>query len=221
LKFEPGASGTTGVGASVDLDDCLRVVVEGYILGDLDSMKNEIKIKEMGAVCYPMMMAILAGCELLGALTGGGKGHEVKHYWKKWLSKVEPTYGDLDRVAQDLLRNGLMHMYLTKPGIGVRRDHPEQHLREIGGVLVFNCVVLADDFRRSYEDHSKAEIAANRGRAQGRLNELMGDAAKQSERILGEVPAGVIAPLSPAELTGGTIVTGASGVGRLRLDPGA
>jgi hypothetical protein len=186
-------------------------------------------MKEMGAVCYPMMMAVLAGSELLGALTGSKKDHEVEHYWKKWLSKVKPKYGDLDRVAQDLLRNGLMHMYLTKPGIGVRRDESGQHLREVGGALMFNCVVLAGDFRRSYQEHAKAEIEANRGRAQGRLNELMTDAAKKSERILGDLPADVIVPLSPAETTGGaynggTIVTGASGVGPLqdvRPDPGA
>jgi hypothetical protein len=215
MTFARGASGAIGPGApQLDLDECLRVVVEGYLFGDLDSMKNEVTMKEMGAVCYPMMMAVLAGSELLGALTGGRKDHEVEHYWKHWLSKVEPKYGELGRVAQDLLRNGLMHIYLTKPGIGVRRDKPKQHLREIAGALMFNCVVLADDFRRSYEEHAKAEIEAKRGRGQGRLNELMGDATKKSERILGDLHADVIVPLSPAEVAGGTIVTGASGVGR-------
>jgi hypothetical protein len=47
----------------------LEVLIEGYLLGDLESMATEITPKEVGAVGYPMAMAGLAGSELLGALT--------------------------------------------------------------------------------------------------------------------------------------------------------
>lgn len=218
----PGAFGIdfetrppSAVDPGIGLADCLHLVVEGYLLGDLDSMRNEIEMKEMGAVCYPMMMAVLAGTELLGGLTGGPKDGEVAYYWKNSMAAVEPTYGHLGALAQDLLRNGLMHIYLTKPGIGVRRDHPEQHLKfdPVSRARIFNCVVLADHFKRSYYEHAKPLIGENPDVAQTCLDRLMCAAAKKSAQVLAAIPADAFEPLRAGSPTsGGTIVSGASGL---------
>jgi hypothetical protein len=205
----------SAVGPGLGLADCLDLVVEGYLFGDLDSMANEISMKEMGAVCYPMMMAVLAGSELLGGLTGGPKDGEVAYYWRNSMATANAAYGHLGQLAQDLLRNGLMHVYLTKPGIGVRRDRPEQHLTidPMSRVRIFNCVVLADDFRRSYYEHAKARIGEHPEAAQKSLDRLLGAAAKKSAEVLARVPADAFGPMPPGTISGGTIVaTGASGL---------
>ena len=193
-----GASGTTGAADKpLLLDDCLGTIVEEYLFGDLDSM-TALEIKPVGAVCYPIMMAVLAGSELLGVLTGKG-GSGVAHYWEEFMSRVEPTYGQLGELADVLLRNGLMHAYVTKPGVGIRRDDPDAHLTtDASGLHVFNCDVLAEHFKTSYRDHARAAIYADRARAQQRLDDrVMAHAAKQASTILASIPAGVFRTYVP------------------------
>jgi hypothetical protein len=74
----------------LSLEDCLNTVVEGYLLPDLASMTDDIEWKERGAVCYPMLMAVLAGSELLGRLAGGKGNGEVEHYWNEFMSRINP-----------------------------------------------------------------------------------------------------------------------------------
>ena len=69
-----GPLGPADAPATPPLDTCLRTIVEDYVLGDLDAMTTEITWKPVGAVCYPMVMAVLAGSELLGRLAGAPRG---------------------------------------------------------------------------------------------------------------------------------------------------
>src|SRR6266851_4683170 len=76
MAARAGASGPIGVGLmetdqgpTIDVENMLEHGIEGYLLGDLESMATEIQPKEIGACGYPMMMAVLSGSELLGALT--------------------------------------------------------------------------------------------------------------------------------------------------------
>jgi hypothetical protein len=159
-----------------------------------------------------MMMAVLAGSELLGGLTDGLQGGEVSYYWTNSMAAVNPAYGHLGTLAQDLLRNGLMHIYLTKPGIGVRGDRPEQHLKfdPATGVRMFNCVVLADDFRRSYYEHAKPRIDENPEAAQKSLDRLMVAAAQKSAQVLAALPASAFGPMpgGPVTTPSGSLVDG-------------
>ena len=163
----------------LSLDACLQTIVEGYLLNDLKSMAEEIISKEFGAVCYPMLMAVLAGSELLGCLTGGRKGKEVHDYWAGFMSRINPDYADLGELAQQIMRHGLMHTYVTKPGVEVVRDIAAAHLTTHDGVLVVDCCVLSDDFRQSYLQHAKGFIMSNRQAAEQGVAVIQREATKQ------------------------------------------
>jgi hypothetical protein len=65
------------------LAEFLETIVEGYIFGDLESMAaEEFNVKEVGALGYPMVMAVLAGSELLGNLDSDAKaqGGYIERY---------------------------------------------------------------------------------------------------------------------------------------------
>jgi hypothetical protein len=201
--------------ATLSLDTCLLVVIEGYLLNDLKSMEDDIEWKDLGAVCYPMLMAILAGSELLGRLTGGNASQAVAHYWTTFMSRINPLYVDLGAVAQDILRNGLMHTYFTKPGVGVVRKIPGAHLTTDDGLILLDCCVLADDFRESYLRHAKPCICAHRDAAEGRSLEVHRDATQaRSSRTLAAIdltrfPRTIDAP-GVGRISGIYVPTGAS-----------
>lgn len=201
--------------ATLSLDTCLSVVIEGYLLNDLKSMKDDIEWKDLGAVCYPMLMAILAGSELLGRLTGGNTSRAVAHYWTTFMSQINPLYADLEAVAQELLRNGLMHTYLTKPGVGVVRKIPGAHLTTDDGVILLDCCVLADDFRESYLRHAKPYVCSERDAAERHVLQVHQDATQaRSSRTLAAIdvtrfPRTIAAP-GVGRISGIYVPTGAS-----------
>jgi hypothetical protein len=136
-------------------------------------MATEIKPKEAGAVGYPMTMALLAGSELLGALTSDVPDRRrIEHYWGNYLKLVNEKYGDLGAIAKELFRNGIAHSYLSRPGVLVIRGRPELHLQLSSQGLIVDCITLYEDFRQSYEIHARSAILEHRAAAQRRLNKL-------------------------------------------------
>ena len=97
-----GAEVAAGRGLTVSVSNVLDRVVEGYLLGDLESMATEIRDKEVGAVGYPIVMAVLAGCELLGAMTNEKKHNLITSYWKAFMGEVDERYAYLGEIATDL-----------------------------------------------------------------------------------------------------------------------
>jgi len=121
------------------------------------------------------------------------------------MSRIKPEYGRLGAVGHQLFRHGLMHLYLPKPGIGVVRDKPAWHLRRNpdDGSLIFDCEVLAVDFRRSYEEHSKQAVMDD-PHAQDRLDAMGNEAQTASQRHLASVVETF--PMMSAPVQGGTTV---------------
>jgi len=172
----------------MSVPDVLVQVVEGYLFGDLESMRTEIKMKEMGAVGYPMLMAVLAGSELLGNLTASS-GDPIEHYWKTYMAPVDARYADVAAIAKELCRNGLAHMYLTKPGVGIVRGEPTRHLAfERSKELILDCLVLHEHFKQSYEDHARPAIQGSLQHAQRRLNALVAHDPTKSAQLLKKLP---------------------------------
>jgi len=156
---------------TISLANVLKVVVEGYLFGDLESMATEITPKEIGAVGYPMVMTVFSGSDFLGALTGDN-GNRIQEYWDTYMAQVNDLYGDLGKIADDLFRNGIAHNYLSRPGVAVVRGAPDRHLKLTCDGVNFDCVELYRDFRRSYEDYAKPYIVNNATDAQRRLDKL-------------------------------------------------
>jgi len=156
----------------IPVERMLQHGVEGYLFGDLESMATEIVSKPIGAVGYPMVMAVLAGSELLGAMTSTVKQSDrIESYWAKYMAQVDWHYGHLGVIAKELARNGIAHSYLSDLGVLVQRGGGRHFMRS-GGELIFDCLQLDVDFRRSYTEYALPYILDNRADAQRGLDAL-------------------------------------------------
>ena len=188
----PGAIGPIGAGGSVTIpiESALGQLIEGYLLGDLESMANEVTLKEIGAVGYPMVMAVLSGSELLAALaTDEKKDNRIETYWTRYMAKVDVRYGDLGRIACQLARHGIAHSYLSHFGVLVVRGQPGLHLSLWGGEVVFDCVELYEHFRESYTQHARPYLLKHAVDAQRRLDALLQHDRVKASSLIGRLPA--------------------------------
>lgn len=186
----PPASGwVPSAGLRIPVGDLLKYVIEGYLLKDLESMAGEISPKEIGACGYPMVMAVLSGSELLGKLVSD-EGDRITAYWDAFMAKVDNRYGYLGGIASKLARNGIAHSYLSHYGVLVVRDQPARHLSlaEESGEVVFDCIELHRDFRKSYEAHARQHVLGNPKDAQRRLDSLVQHDAVKAESLMAKLP---------------------------------
>lgn len=213
VTFVTGASAAVAVGLTetkggltIPVGSMLALGIEGYLLGDLESMGTEIQPKEIGACGYPMMMAVLAGSELLAALTSdAAETNRIETYWTTFMAKVDPRYGYLGRIAKELARNGIAHSYLTRLGVQVVRGNPTRHLtRSTSGELIFDCIELTDHFRESYEQ-AHGYILDNVEAAQRRLDALFAHDGAKVRSMLAALPAEEF-PMTPV-MTGTHLAT--------------
>jgi hypothetical protein len=142
----------------------LEQAIDQYAIKDLDTMLAT-EITDEGAIGYPIVMTVLAACDLLGHLGGADKGREVRTYFETHLASVNHWYADVAKIAQNQVRNGIAHHYLAKYGITIFRGHPEVHLHVNGegadAQLYLDCEPLARDFIRSYREHARPALASN------------------------------------------------------------
>jgi len=198
---------TPGDGApTLPVASMLKYVIEGYLLGDLESMATEIRLKEFGAVGYPMVMAVLSGSELLGALTTDvSEDNRIETYWKTYLAQVDPKYGDLGKIASALARNGIAHSYLSHQGVMVVRGDPGRHLSLYGGEVIFDCLELYAHFRQSYDLHARSWILEHVPDAQRRIDALVRHDKVRAQSLISKLPAErfpeTLVPLATATTT--------------------
>jgi hypothetical protein len=195
----PGASAAVAVGLhetpegriTIPLRQMVEYAIDGYLLCDLESMVTEITLKEVGACGYPIVMAVLSGSELLGALTSRAvKTNRIETYWRTYMARVDSRYTYLGKIASQLARNGIAHSYLSHLGVHVTRGDPEHHLGMTASAeVIFDCLALYDDFRTSYEAHARSYILENSATAQSRLDELVRDDLRKAHRLIKELPA--------------------------------
>lgn len=197
----------------MDLDYFLTEYVEGFLFKDLEKMA-EIRLgagETKGSAAYPMVASALAGMELLGMLLyqreycpGHGDSH-FRNYSRHFLTRAHPKYGSKAEVAdmvRDLIRNGLAHVFLPKPGITITKDRcPSRHfvVDVEHQVFVIDALCLCDDLISSYRETVRPIVAGVPYRVgnldfckkgmQNRLNELVDDATRRAKRRMGAVPA--------------------------------
>ncbi len=173
----PATIGLTQLGGTptIPVSGVLANLIEGYLFGDLESMATEVQLKEIGACGYPMVMAVLSGSELLGAMTSdAAQDDRIETYWKTYMAKVDPRYGYLGKIASQLARNGIAHTYLTHLGVLVVRGKPRRHLTlSEGEEVIFDCLELYAQFRESYEAHARPYILKNVQDARRRVDGLV------------------------------------------------
>lgn len=162
-----------------NLDEFLERYVDNYLLGDLLTIKEKVPAEaQPGNAAYLMTAAICSGIEFLGTLTtkqetlpacnACGKPEQFRnkfpfeHYCKHYLAKIDKRYAEFGPIVRELIRNGIAHSFATKGKIGITRvGDKDDHLVRMSeeGFLVINADAFYEDFKKSYINYVRADIA--------------------------------------------------------------
>lgn len=230
-----------GLKPYMQIDRFLEQFVEGYLFHDLRMMR-EIRASVPGGYgesSYPMLLSIMAGMELLGCLLSrrpfvtadedpkGASEQSNKHfsnYWHRYLSASSPRYKHYCDIFRVVVRNGLAHMFVAKPGVVVNKG-PLGDWRHLATdtqhqTLFIDCLQLHSDFEKSYFDkvrpivfEGKPDGRASKESMQDRLNELIGAYSRESYTAFENFRLKIIEETNPAKIAssaGTTAVTTAT-----------
>ena len=221
------------------INDFFKQFVDGYLLGDLQSMAG-ITVpqgKTYGGVGYPMVATTLAGMELLGQLLmpntdpfDPNRGNDYfLNYWDNYFSKNNPAYTGLGRIFRQLARNGISHTFVAKPGILVEKGTNRQmSLDTTRNEIYIDCIVFYKEFEESYlklvkpiVDDVPGTFLTTRSNIQARLDNFGSAYTNDSIRLFSALPTLHIStinttrrshvPVSPFFLSQGVRASGASG----------
>jgi hypothetical protein len=185
------------------VEEFLKTVVDDYLLHDLESMANfTVQPVTVGALGYPMMISTLAGMELLGSLLMPSKKPNNSEqcfleYWDNYLVEEQPVYTELGRLFLNLLRHGIAHMFIAKPGIFIEKGTGHQvTIYDYGSrqELHLDCIVFFEDFRKSYfhkvkpiVDGTAKSSRTNVSITQSRLEKIIEDISKHTSQEFGKL----------------------------------
>lgn len=177
----------------INLKDYLEKYIEGYLIGDLETLTHKVGARERFNCSFVIVLTICAGIEFLGFLLNpkdeesrGRNRSSFCYYWKNYLDdKYEKAIKGGD--AYNLIRNGLAHCFMVKHRIGTIRLRPNEHLK-IGlkdnqNILKIDADTFFEDFKKSYEkakeklfDNNDGEQLAKR-RLSNQLEQFKVDSA--------------------------------------------
>ncbi len=182
------------------ITEFLQRYVDGYLLHDLENMATfTTPLDTDGAMGYSMMVITLAGMELLGnLLMPNTDPFKTDHsndyflnYWNNFFSSLYPAYKGLGRLFRQLIRHGIAHSFVGKPGIFIIKDKttPSVSLDRERKVLCVNAVAFYRDFKNSYEKNVKTIIdgtakspPTNIQTMQSRLDSMIHQLVKDAEK---------------------------------------
>jgi len=136
----------------------LREFIEGSLFNDLETMQHAKPLDptaQWGHLAYPIVMTCSAGIEVLGVLTSEEDPSRSKanfcHYWRTYLYPDPGPKREAAEAVYVLARCGITHSFAAKlPSV---EKGTGRHLIHQNGVLIIDCLQLAEDFKRSYRDH--------------------------------------------------------------------
>lgn len=147
----------------MEIKEYLRTYIDGYLLHDLENMAKVATLTDtVGALGYPVVATTLTGMEVLGYLLtttpeafnpNFGQRYFL-NYWDSYLVPVYPIYDGLGRLFRKLIRNGIAHQFVGKPGVFIGKDNTTQVDRE-RKVLYVDALAFYEDFKHSYERQVK------------------------------------------------------------------
>ncbi len=189
------------------IEDFLTQFVEGYLFHDLESM-SKVTLpagQNDGAVGYPMVSTTLAGIELLGGLLmpntnpfdPKNKSNDYfLNYWDNYLAKEYPQYTGLGRLFRQLMRNGIAHTFVAKPGIFVEKGSNRQLSIDTSRQEIYiDCNVFFKEFESSYWKHVKpiidgsdTSLITTKATIQSRLDDVSRVYSDDSSRLFASLP---------------------------------
>jgi len=199
----------------IDLDAFLEKNVEGYLFGDLATLKIATHQPERtyGAVAYPLLLSTFAGIELLGALVSsrafvpnnGSKYFDS--FWRNYLYNTDAARADAGASIYKLARHGLAHSFVVKGTLEVVKHAPHLHLvRMNNGAFSVDAVQLATDLETAYQTRVKVLARAVSGTVtthtmSDRLNEMATEFQQQASPIMNSLRLPEAIPNSTGPMT--------------------
>lgn len=190
----------------INIDEFLSQFIEGYLFSDIENM---LKIKltknqTSGACGYPIIMSILSGMELLGALLDDenfnrnnkgkweNKGNKYfDNYWNQCFSSNNKIYkiNNICELVRKLIRHGLAHNFITKPDILIYQNNKEKHwkISKSEHFLSISCHEFYNDFRNSYYKLFLPKIKKNKTRTKKRVSEILNDYLNEADKSFNEI----------------------------------
>ncbi|MBW7932348.1 MAG: hypothetical protein H3C62_01795 [Gemmatimonadaceae bacterium] len=141
-----------------DIEEFLAENVEKHLIRDL-----EVMVSDKQDLGFPVLMATIAGMELLGGLDAAGnefaihgKGDEYfRRYWNKYLYPAEHQHHSPALASQvfDSVRNGIAHGFYVLEGVEIHTSRDDRHLTTAeDGIFHIDAVSLAEAFVASYRE---------------------------------------------------------------------
>jgi hypothetical protein len=145
-----------------NFEDFLKQIVEGYLFGDIESLKKAGAGPDGNGGCnYPLLMTVIAGIELLGNLVspepykpwkGDLNRARFAEFWEKYVYRGDQTRADAGKWIYDLARNGLAHTFVVGGPIKIAKGERANHLKKKSDRSVYvDASQLADDLRIGYD----------------------------------------------------------------------
>jgi len=189
------------------IDDFLKRFVEGYLFHDLENMAKITlpQGQNDGAAGYPIVATTLAGMELLGNLLmpnispfdPKNKSNDYfLNYWDHYFSKQNPAYTGLGRLFRQLIRNGIAHTFVAKPGIFVEKNTNRQMSLDLSRQEIYiDYNVFSKEFEDSYwklvrpiVDGTATSASTTKSNMQARLNDVSRVYSNDSIRLFSGLP---------------------------------
>lgn len=172
------------------IDKFFEQFIDGYLLSDLKNMYDlETNNGEFGAAGYPMLSTILAGMELIGALTynslNGFDTYEgnlyFSNFWTNYLVPSFPEYKELDQLFRQLVRNGISHIFLAKKGVMVTKGTGKRPIVDKSKhLIIVDAQQLFDDFNYVIQSKIKPLLLVGSGEPSSQSMQIMLDGIEQS-----------------------------------------
>lgn len=150
------------------------------------------------------------------------------NYWDNYFSKKYPEYKGLGKLFRQLMRNGISHNFVAKPGIFVEKGKNRRMSVDTTKQEVYiDCNVFYREFKESYNllvkpiiSESTELFRTKKIRTQTRLNNLSSTYTNDSKRLFDRLPKlhtstintkrRATVPVSPLFANLGVMTSGAS-----------
>lgn len=184
----------------MEINNFLEKFVEGYLFCDIENMLKNCNVNESGygSCGYPVVMSILSGMELLGDLlsnkeikprNGMGNGNFIS-FWDNYFCQRNPGYkiNNGGSIVRILMRHGLVHRFLTLPGIMIVKNSTELHwtINPKEKHIWIDISEFFVDFKNTYVELIKNK-PGDKFEMQKRLNEIMDLYEKDASSLFKEM----------------------------------
>ncbi|NTW15191.1 MAG: hypothetical protein HGA38_02345 [Candidatus Moranbacteria bacterium] len=186
----------------MNLDKFIEQYIKGYLFQDLKKMIGITLSDEerYGAAGYPILSTSVAGMELLGWMINvsiinnktktdrkESTGSDFLFFWDHFMVPTNPLkYSGKGKLILNLVRHGIAHTFLAKPGILVTKNNSAHHMEvSQDSYLVVDAISFVKDFKNAFQIW-ESRIGDSKNLMEFRLKILLNKYTKDSSNAFKE-----------------------------------